>query len=310
MSSSDFAKVGLIKNSNGSFTRIPEFIPSTAASSDLSNPVLTKDVPINPHNNTWARIYIPRRESSAAAAKLPLIVFYHGGGFVVASAATTLFQNFCCNIVQELPAVMVSVDYRLAPEHRLPVAYDDGMEALHWIKTTDDEWLTEHADFSKCFLMGNSAGGNLAFHVAFRADQLLPVKIQGVVLHQPFFGGAERTPSEIRLANNLVIPLHMTDLAWDLALPVGSDRDHEYSNPMKRGVEVDKVKTQGWKVLVTGYEGDPLIDRQIEVVKMLRDKGVVVVQDFREGASHGIEFYDHSFAHTFSHVLKDFLLTF
>lgn len=314
MSSSDstlYASCGLIKNSDGSFTRMPEFIPVTAACSDQSNPVLTKDVPINPQNNTWARIYLPRRES----AKLPLIVFYHGGGFVVASAATTLFQNFCSNIVQQLPAVMVSVDYRLAPEHRLPAAYDDGMEALRWVGTTGDEWLTQHADFSKCFVMGNSAGGNLAFHVALRAvaclDELMPVRIRGLILHQPFFGGTQRTPSEIRLANNAVIPLHITDFSWELVLPVEGDRDHEYSNPMKKevGVEVDKVRSEGWKVLVTGYEGDPLIDRQIEVAKMLREKGVDVVEDFREGGSHGIEFYDDSYADTFYHVLNNFLLT-
>lgn len=104
----------------------------------------------------------------------------------------------------------------------------------------------------------------------------MPLKIQGLILHQPYFGGVERTPSEIRLAHNKVIPLIATDILWDLALPNGADRDHEYSNSLKhiQVVIVDKMKDLGWRFLVTGYDGDPLVDRQIELVKTLREREV------------------------------------
>ena len=48
-------------------------------------------------------------------------------------------------------AIMASVDYRLSPEHRLPVAYNDAMEALRWIRSSQDEWLTQYADYLKCY---------------------------------------------------------------------------------------------------------------------------------------------------------------
>ena len=313
ISDSDFyTKIGLRKNSDGSFTRIRPIVDETPACPDppLSVPILTKDVPINPQNNTWARLYLPRSQLQSST-KLPLILFFHGGGFTVASAASSFFQTFCSEITLHLHALMVSVDYRLAPEHRLPAAYEDGMEALLWLKS-GDEWITDHADLSNCYIMGNSAGGNIALRVGLQAsrrvEEVAPVRIRGLILHQPFFGGVERTASEIRLAENEIIPLYMTDIGWDLALPIGANRDHEFSNPVKGLMEVDKIVSEGWRILVTGYEGDPLIDRQRELVKLLREKGVMVVEDFREGGYHGIEFYHHSFAHALYPILKNFIL--
>ncbi|XP_047961477.1 carboxylesterase 1-like [Salvia hispanica] len=314
ISDSDFyTKIGLRKNSDGSFTRIRPIVDETPACPDppLSVPILTKDVPINPQNNTWARLYLPRSQLQSST-KLPLILFFHGGGFTVASAASSFFQTFCSEITLHLHALMVSVDYRLAPEHRLPAAYEDGMEALLWLKS-GDEWITDHADLSNCYIMGNSAGGNLALHAGLQAsrrvEEVAPVRIRGLILHQPFFGGVERTASEIRLAENEIIPLYSTDIGWGMALPIGADRDHEFSN-LRKGLflEVDKVVSEGWRILVSGNEGDPLIDRQRELAKLLREKGVRVVEDFREEGYHGIEFYDHSFTLSLCPILKSFIL--
>lgn len=130
-----------------SLTRIPDLFPSTPASSDPRNPILTKDVTFNHENQTWGRVYLPRDASTTS--KLPLVVYFHGGGFVVHSAASSVYQKFCSDIAVQIPAVMVSVEYRLAPEHRLPAAYDDCFEALHWIKTSRDEWLTKYVDLSR-----------------------------------------------------------------------------------------------------------------------------------------------------------------
>ncbi|KAI3458226.1 hypothetical protein Pfo_014889 [Paulownia fortunei] len=314
-----YGYLGIIQNPDGSITRIPEFLPACPASSDPANsiPVLSKDIPINQENNTWARVYLPRPQSCPdPTTKLPLVVYYHGGGFILGSAATLLFHKFCSGIANEIPAVVVSVEYRLAPEHRLPAAYDDCVEALHWIKSTGEEWLTNYADFSRCFLMGSSAGGNIVYHVGLRAvtsvEQLMPLKIQGLILHQPFLGGAERTPSEIRLANDKLFPPSVADIMWNLGLPIGVDRDHEYCNPMRavKSELLEKAKDEGWKFLVTGCEGDSLVDRQIELVKMLREKGVDVIDKFSDGGFHGFEFFDDSKAIILYGVLKNFVLTF
>ncbi|OMO97971.1 Alpha/beta hydrolase-3 [Corchorus olitorius] len=277
-------------------------------------PVISKDVPINPLNNTWARIFLPR-QALLDSSSLPLIVFFHGGGFILLSADMDVFHNYCSNLAHTIPAVVVSVDYRLAPEHRLPAAYDECVEALHWIKTSQDEWLRNYADFSQCFLMGSSAGGNIAYHVGLRAAGLVrelePLKIKGLVLHQPFFGGVQRSGSELRLINDPVLPPIVSDVMWDLSLPKGVDRDHEYCNPTAHGgsKELEKLKSLGWKVLINGCDGDPLVDRQMELMKLMEGKGVQVVGNFRDGGFHGEEDFDPSKAHAMHMVLKDFIIS-
>ncbi|CAA3005442.1 probable carboxylesterase 120 isoform X1 [Olea europaea subsp. europaea] len=304
-----YGYMGMARNPDGSITRIFEVSTNTPACSNPSDssPVLSKDIPVNESNKTWVRVFLSRKVfDSKQVEKLPVIVYYHGGGLVLLSAATTVFHEFCNKVANEIPAVVVSQEYRLAPEHRLPAAYEDCMEALQWFKTTSDEWLTKYADFSKCYLMGCSAGGNIAYHVGLRAvgciDDLNPVKIRGLILQQPFFGGTERTSSELRLLNSKVIPPCATDIMWELALPVGVDRDHEYCNPMAgmKSEVFEQIKEQGWKILITGSEGDPLFDRQIELAKVLKEKGLRVMDEFSEGGYHGYGIYDLS---VFSRIL-------
>lgn len=77
----------------------------------------------------------------------------------------------------------MSVEYRLAPEHRLPAASDDAIEATHFIKNSE-VWFKEHADYSSCYVMGKSAGGNIAKHAGLRVahfDDFEPLKIKGLI---------------------------------------------------------------------------------------------------------------------------------
>ncbi|KAH0653069.1 probable carboxylesterase 120 isoform X1 [Solanum tuberosum] len=306
--------LGMVRNSDGSITRLQEPLVPVDTSNDLSHLVFTKDISINSSKNTWARIILPREllHSTTNTPKLPLVIYFHGGGFIVATVDTPVFQGLYASIASEIPAVVVSIEYRQAPEHRLPAAYDDCMEALHWIKTKPDELLSNHADFSKCFLMGTSAGGNVVYHVGLRAaeswDNLKPLEIKGLILNQPFFGGIERTQSEVRLVNDNMLPPIISDIMWDLGLPEGADRDHEYSNPMV-GIEsnpnlFDQVKLLGWKMLVTGCDGDPLIDRQVDLVRVLKELGVQVEGSFTQGAYHGSEVVDPLKAKEFSLLVK------
>lgn len=187
---------------------------------------------------------------------------------------------------------------------------------MQWRRFTDD-WLRDYADFSSCFLMGSSAGANIAYNaglrVAAEADDihiLHPLKIRGLILIQPFFGGIRRTSSELRLVNDPILALTVCDLMWELSLPSGADRDHEYCNPMAAGGDskcFDQVKALGWRVLVTGSEGDPLVDRQIEMVKMLEEKGVQVVSQFIEGGYHGAQDVEPSKAKPVFELVKPFI---
>lgn len=106
------------------------------------------------------RIHTPARPGGPR----PVVVNYHGGGFVLGSARQG--DWICSTVADELDAVVVSVDYRLAPTHRFPAAVDDCYETL--------TWTVEHAselggDPTRIGVMGDSAGGNLATVVALTA---------------------------------------------------------------------------------------------------------------------------------------------
>ncbi|CAN4078335.1 unnamed protein product [Withania somnifera] len=300
-----YGYVGMVRHSDGSITRLQEPLVPVDTSNDHSQLVVTKDIAINSSKNTWARVVLPRRLlHSTTTAKLPLVIYFHGGGFIVASVDTPFFQGLYTSLASGIPAV-----------HRLPAAYEDCMEALHWIKNKPDELLANYADFSKCFLMGTSAGGNIVYHLGIGAaaswDNLKPLEIKGLILNQPFFGGKERTQSEIKLANDKMLPPIVSDIMWELGLPEGADRDHEYSNPIV-GIKsnpnlFDQVKLLGWKMLVTGCDGDPLIDRQINLVRVLKELGVQVVGSFTHGAYHGSEIIDPLKTNEFSVLVKEFV---
>ncbi|XP_038695601.1 probable carboxylesterase 120 [Tripterygium wilfordii] len=313
--------MNFIRHPDGTVTRKPRRHPLTSTAPDLSHPtpVLSKDVTINESNHTWARIFLPRHaldQSSSSNATLPLIVFYCDGGFVTSSADTSYCHDFCFNMSLQLSAVVVSLNYRLAPEHRLPAAYDDGVEVLNWVAKTNNEWLREHADLTKVFIMGSSAGGNIAYHVGLRVaaagvDQFKPLKINGLILHYPYFGGAERCESELRLINSNLVSPWLSDPAWELSLPIGADRDHEYCNPMVGDGPklLEKIKLLGWKVLLSTCDGDWAVDRQIQLANMMEEKGIRVERRIVIGDYHGDEATELPKQQKLIIALKDFIFS-
>ncbi|XP_047957983.1 carboxylesterase 1-like [Salvia hispanica] len=315
MSNDTLSGLGFSRNPDGSVTRTID-MPKTPPLSDTNSPapVLTKDVPLNPSTNTSLRLFLPRTTLDPATTGptlLPLIIYAHGGGFIILSAASAVCHLFCSTLALSTPALVASVEYRLAPEHRLPAAYDDCMQALSWAKTTTDEWIVNYADRSSCYVMGTDAGANIALHVGLRAaecgDDLKPLEIKGLILHQPFFGGVERTTSEMMLADNKILPIVATDLMWELSLPAGADRDHEYCNPMKGKVaqSLGLFKERGWNVTTTSCGGDPLIDRQKEFEKAMEAKGVTLVSKYAGGECHGYDLLEPSKAELLMCALKD-----
>ncbi|XP_074281927.1 carboxylesterase 20-like [Silene latifolia] len=287
-----YAFLHIIPNPDGSITRINEFFPTVHP--NVSSLAISKDKSLNPEKNTWVRVYLPNGSGIERLGKLPVVVFAHGGGFILLSAASPNYDNLCSYTANRLNALVVSVNYRLAPEHRLPAAYDDVLEALYWVRDGKDEWVRDHGDVSRCFLMGTSAGANTAYQVGLevtsRVNELKPLTLKGLILVQPFFGGLKRTRSELKLINDQVIPLVVTDLMWELALPIGTNRDNMYCNPVIRGgsSKLKKVMKMGLQVAVLGCDGDPLFDRQVEFVKLLEKRGVKVKSSFCQGGSHGI----------------------
>ncbi|KAL0412536.1 UNVERIFIED_CONTAM: putative carboxylesterase 4, mitochondrial [Sesamum radiatum] len=165
-------------------------------SDDPQAAVRSKDVLIDQNTGVSVRIFAPGRRDPSQ--KLPLVVYIHGGAYCVGSPSNPVFHNFVSKLVEKSNVIAVSIDYRLAPESPLPIAYEDSWAAFQWIAVHangkgPDQWLNEYADFRRVFLGGESAGANIANDVAIRAgtEQLLGVEIVGVFLVHPFFVGNE-----------------------------------------------------------------------------------------------------------------------
>ncbi|KAK4491264.1 hypothetical protein RD792_002000, partial [Penstemon davidsonii] len=165
--------LGISQNPDGSLTReirIPMVNATPFVDPTKLTPIaLSRDVFLNPFTNkSCVRLFRPLRPPRNT--KLPLIIYLHGGDFVLFSATTLVFHNFCNAISSQIPAVIASVEYRLAPEHRLPAAFDDAVNAILWVKNQAlgildrDPWLDKYADFSRVFLLGSASGGNIVYH--------------------------------------------------------------------------------------------------------------------------------------------------
>ncbi|EYU27229.1 hypothetical protein MIMGU_mgv1a023895mg [Erythranthe guttata] len=262
--------------------------------------VLSQDITLNWKTKATVRLYRPA--VIPPKKKLPLIIYLHGGDFVLYSASTVIYHNFCNDIAAAFPAIVISVEYRLAPENRLPAAYFDGLNAVLWAQNQSlgiggqDPWL-EYADFTKTYLLGSSAGANIAYHVALQLldYDLRPVKIKGLLMNQAFFGGLTRTQSEKNLIEDAYVPLYVNDVLWSLALPTYMNRDHEYCNPISGGSYMGRVKGLP-KVYIKGDYGDPLVDRSILLAQYLQSCKVPVYYRFNQGGYHGIELQNTSAA--------------
>jgi acetyl esterase len=143
---------------------------SVARVEDRSIPGPGGEIPI--------RIYWPR--DLAEDERIPVTLFFHGGGWVVGNLDT--HDNHARRIVSAAQCIVVSVDYRLAPEHRFPAAIDDCYAVLRWLKQ-DAPFIG--ADRRKIAVAGDSAGGNLATALCLKTRDLYGPPIAAQVLIYP-----------------------------------------------------------------------------------------------------------------------------
>nr|CAB3472140.1 unnamed protein product [Digitaria exilis] len=205
-----------------------------------------KDAVYDAARGLRVRLYRPSSSPVAAGeegSKLPVLVYFHGGGYCIGANDQPMFHSICQRFAAELPAVVLSVQYRLAPEHRLPAAIDDAATFFSWLRAQAaalgaggaEPWLAESADFSSTFVSGVSAGANLAHHavVQIAAGQIAlapAVRVAGYVLFSAFFGSVERTATESG-SPACASTTAAIDQLWPMVLPVGTTRDHPLANP-------------------------------------------------------------------------------
>ncbi|CAL5084351.1 unnamed protein product [Urochloa decumbens] len=258
--------------------------------------VRSYDITMDASRNIWARVFAPSSATSAGRP-LPVVVYYHGGGFALFSPAIGPFNGVCRRLSAALGAVVVSVNYRLAPEHRFPAAYDDGVDALRFLDDRggvpaglDDKAVNIPVDLASCFLAGESAGGNIVHHVANRwaarwQASAKALRLAGIFPVQPYFGGVERTASELALEGVApVVNLKRSDFSWTAFLPVGATRDHPAAHVTDENADLAEEFPPAM-VVVGGL--DPLMDWQRRYAEVLRRKGKEVEVAEYPGMFHG-----------------------
>ncbi|KAL0422650.1 UNVERIFIED_CONTAM: putative carboxylesterase 7 [Sesamum latifolium] len=227
---------------------------------DPATGVQSKDVEIAPEINLSARIFLPA--NADPSKKLPLLLYFHGGGFVVESAFSTVYHKHLNFLVAEANVVAVSVNYRLAPEHPVPIAFEDSWLSLKWVasQSTDaghEKWIQDYADLGRVYLGGDSAGGTIAHNMAMRvgSEQLSGINLRGIFLNCPFFWGEDPVLNEEK---ELILPRSFASKLLQYACPSMSDCDEPWINPAKD----KKLGSLGCgKVLVYVAGKDPLKDR-------------------------------------------------
>ncbi|KAL3843928.1 hypothetical protein ACJIZ3_001331 [Penstemon smallii] len=265
-----------------------DFVP---ASIDPTTGAQSKDIEIS--HNVSARIYLPK--NSNKYRKIPLLVYFHGGAFFTGSPFNQVYQNHLNSLVSKANVVAVSVNYRLAPEHPLPVGYEDSWAALKWVIShskgnANETWLKDYADFGHVYLGGDSAGGNIAHNVAMRVgldktDQ--GIVLDGMFLNSPHFWGKKPIGNENK--TKFIKLKRVMESIWIHAYPNSTGLDDPLVNPAKD----PNISSLGCKrVLIIEGGNDILKGRGFYYKKSLiksKWNGVVKVVDVKgEGHDFGI----------------------
>jgi acetyl esterase len=250
---------------------------ATIRSRFVSNPapepvaeVVDLAVPID-GGSVDVRVYRPE-----AVGSLPILVYAHGGGFVFCDLDS--HDGLCRSLANLIPAVVISVGYRLAPEHAWPTAAEDVYAVT--------QWAAQHAgdfggDAERVVVGGDSAGGNLAAVTALMARDRGGPDLAGQLLLYPVIAADFRTESHRLFGTGYYNPRAALQWYWDQYVPEHADRDHPYASPLK--ARLDDLPAA--VVVLAGH--DPCHDEAMAYADALEAAGVVTSRCPFEGGIHG-----------------------
>ena len=229
------------------------------------------------------RIYTPEAKGST-----PLLVYFHGGGWVIGTLDT--HDGVCRHLAKQSQAVVVSVDYRLAPEHKFPAAAEDCYAATCWAA---DNAASLGADPKRLAVGGDSAGGNLAAVVSLMARDRGKPKIGFQMLIYPVTDHAYETASYRDNADGYLLTKDAMVWFWNHYLTGAGDSANAYASPLRA-----KSFTGLPPAMVVTAEFDPLRDEGEAYAAKLREAGVPVKLKRYDGLVHGffsmIGFFDQA----------------
>ena len=216
------------------------------------------------------RLYDARDERGPG----PILVFIHGGGWVIGGIET--HEPFCIDVAIELDLPVVAVDYRLAPEHPFPAAFDDSLAAVRWIAAGPPELGQAPTSL---FLAGDSAGGNLSAAVsAALRDEPAAVQVAGQWLIYPAADPKTRYPSYDQFNQGFLLTKASMD--WFEESYAGPRGDWRYS-PLLAGVEGLPP------TFVTTASLDPIRDQGRAYAARCVEAGVETIYWEAPGTVHG-----------------------
>ncbi|CAM5395205.1 esterase [Streptomyces spiroverticillatus] len=214
------------------------------------------------------RVYDP----TDGADGTPVVVFAHGGGFCVCGLDS--HDGFCRAMAVETQAVVISVDYRLAPEHPFPAAPDDCYTALLW--------AAKHYAGRRLAVAGDSAGANLATVMALTALDRGGPELVCQALYYPMLDPERRGDSHRRNAQGYFLTADHLRWYWDGYLPEAADRTDPYATPLHRS---DLSGLPPTHLVTAGL--DPLCDDAWAYAHALAGGGVDVRLAHLPGMFHG-----------------------
>ncbi|MGH7987792.1 MAG: alpha/beta hydrolase [Candidatus Binataceae bacterium] len=220
------------------------------------------------------RIYTPE-----GRAPFGVFVYFHGGGWVLGDIAMT--DQPCRILANASGCIVVSVEYRLAPEHKFPAAPEDCHAATRWVA---ENAPAINADHARLAVGGTSAGATLATVTAMMARDRGGPRLAYQLLVYPATSSAMDSPSQKRFAQDQYYVLSRADMKWfwDHYLAGDADRENPYACPAHarnlRGLP---------PALVITAEYDPLRDEGEAYAARLRQEGVPVVLRRYDGMTHG-----------------------
>jgi acetyl esterase len=234
---------------------------------------VVRDITIErPAGTIPARLYRPRE-----GGLLPLLVYFHGGGWVIGNLET--HDDVCRDLAAKGACAVLSIDYRLAPEHRYPAAADDCYAATEWAAARA---TVLGIDPGRLAVGGDSAGGNLAAVVSLMARDRGGPALRFQLLVYPATCGRLDSPSIHENATGYLLTRDAMVWFWSHYVPEPADREHPYVSPLRapdlRGLP---------PALVLTAEFDPLRDEGEAYAERLRAAGVPTTLARYDGQIHG-----------------------
>lgn len=229
-----------------------------------------KDIPVD-GGTIHVRIYTP----TTGPGPFPVVVYYHGGGFVIADL--DVYDAAPHTIADQAGAVVVSVAYRLAPEHKFPTAHNDAFAAYKWVLANA---ASIKGDPKKVAVTGESAGGNLAVNMAIMARDKGVMIPSAIVAVYPVAGSDMNTASYVKNAN--AKPLNKAMMGWFVK---------NYLNNMAEAKDprislvMANLKGLPPTTIITD-EIDPLQSEGMQLADKLKAAGVTVDSKNYDGVTH------------------------